>query len=223
MHSGQHDDREHPVAEEMDGNDVTEEQPVSTARPRRSAYKNGVSQKPRGRQHIEGYNSVDDMEDESDATSSGGEWEGGNDDDIDDHIVDDEDDADVDMSDDGASVAEEGDDGQGYGRRRSLVVSLRYQKSHTPSVNSAVPSGGGPPKDFSVTKPASSLEHEALESKSYTTIQTGSRAPPITNIHAAVTEPSANPVTKAGPISNGSTLNHQILTQPPEDSPPNLS
>ncbi len=223
MHSGQHDDKEQPATGGMDGTGATEEQPISTARPRRSAYKNGISQKSRGRQHIEGYNSVDDMEGESDATSSGGEWEGGDDDDVDDNIVDGEDDADVDMSDDDASIAEDEEDGEGYGRRRSLVVSLRYQKTHAPSVDSAIHTGEGPPDDISAAKPASLLGHDSYESKSYAAVHTGSPAPPITNIHAAVTETSANPLSQTGPILNGNSLDHKTFAQPNQDNPPTVS
>lgn len=214
MHSGQHDDKEDPATGGIDGTEATEEQPISTARPRRSTYKNGISQKPRGRQHIEGYNSVDDTEGESDATSSGGEWEGGDDDDVDDNIVNGEDDADVDMSDDDASIAEEEEHGEGYDRRRSLVVSLRYQKNHATSVDSAILSGEGPLKDTNAAEPASLLGDEAHEPRSYAVVHTGSPAPPITNIHAAVTEPSANSLPETSPILNGNSLDHDTFTPP---------
>lgn len=222
MHSGQHDDKEQPATSGIDGTGATEEQSISTARPRRSAYKNGINQKPRGRQHIEGYNSVDDMEGESDATSSGGEWEGGDDDDdVDDNIVDGEDDADVDMSDDDASVAEDEEDGEDYGRRRSLVVSLRYQQNHAPSVDGAVYTGEGPPNDIGAAKPASLLGHDAYESEPYAAVQTGS--PSSTNIHAAVTETSQNPLSQKSHILNGNSLDHKPFAQPKQDNPPTIS
>ena len=79
------------------------------------------------KKHIDGYNSLDEMEDESDASSSGGDWDGGDDDDdvvlADD--VDDEEDEDADMSDSVGSQDDEDGDLAGKG---SLVVSLRYQK-----------------------------------------------------------------------------------------------
>lgn len=70
------------------------------------------------------------MEDESDASSSGGDWEGADDDEVDDHVVDDEDEEDADMSDDEESVANEENDikNESQGHPSSLVVSLRYQK-----------------------------------------------------------------------------------------------
>ena len=83
----------------------------------------------RGGSHIDGYNALDEMEDESDATSSGGGWDGGDDDEVDAHIVDDDEEEveDDDMTDSGPSADEEGDD---LVSKQSLVVSLRYQKHH---------------------------------------------------------------------------------------------
>jgi len=89
----------------------------------------GAAQLPRvqgGRKHIEGYNALDEMEDESDASMSGGEWDGGDDDeDVDDNIIDDEEDEDADMSESGESANEPVD---GLASRPSLVVSLRFPK-----------------------------------------------------------------------------------------------
>ena len=76
-----------------------------------------------GRKHIEGYNELDEMEDESDATSSGGEWDGGDDDDVDGNIVDDEEE-DVEMSDSGRSADESEHDPVVV---KSLIVTLRYR------------------------------------------------------------------------------------------------
>ena len=124
MLTGQHDNREAPPVGGNDvAADVNEEQPVSTGRARRSASGTGVQGGRKGREHIPGYNQVDEMDDESDATSSGGEWEGG-DDDVDEKVIDDEDDDDADMSDDEVSVDEE-DEEIDVGKP-SLVVSLRY-------------------------------------------------------------------------------------------------
>lgn len=124
MLSGQHDNREAPPVGGSDAAaDVNEEQPVSTGRARRSASGTGVQGGRKGREHIPGYNQVDEMDDESDATSSGGEWDGGNDD-VDEKVIDDEDDDDADMSDDEVSVDEE-DEEIDVGKP-SLVVSLRY-------------------------------------------------------------------------------------------------
>ena len=100
-----------------------EDPPVSRGRTRRATQQNGARPKPQSKKHIDGYNSVDSMDDESDAASSGG-WDGGDDDESDDHAEDDEED-DVEMSDAEENDSEEEDDNA----HRSLVVSLRYLKS----------------------------------------------------------------------------------------------
>jgi hypothetical protein len=75
----------------------------------------------KSRAHIAGYNAVDEMEDESDASSSGHEWEGGDEDDEMDED-DNEEDGDTEMT-NGNSDDEEDDTGH-----KSLVVSLRVTK-----------------------------------------------------------------------------------------------
>lgn len=123
--------RSNGAMEVAEGDD--EELPVSRGRARRTTQQNGARSKPQPRKHIEGYNSLDSMDDESDAASSGG-WDGGDDDESEDHVEDDEEDEDVEMSD-----AEENDsEGEDDNAHRSLVVSLRYLKSQLP-----------PPKDIS--------------------------------------------------------------------------
>ena len=105
-----------------DGND--EEQTMSHGRPRRAVQQTEVKARARPRKHIEGYNSLDSMDDESDATSSGGQWDGGDDEEADDQVDDEEEDEDLEMSDDeGNATDEEGT------LQQSLVVSLRYLKS----------------------------------------------------------------------------------------------
>ena len=117
--------RSNGAMEVAEGDD--EELPVSRGRARRNTQQNGARPKPQPRKHIEGYNSLDSMDDESDAASSGG-WEGGDDDESEDHVEDDEEDEDVEMSD-----AEENDsEGEEDNAHRSLVVSLRYLKSQLP-------------------------------------------------------------------------------------------
>lgn len=134
--SGQHETTEAPAINDTNGAIIAEEEPVSRGRTRGSALRNGVTQKVRSRKHIEGYNVLDEMEDESDASSSGGDWEGADDDEVDANISEDEDDEDAEMSDDEASIANEDveDDAneQLSDRPGSLVVALRYQKKDTP-------------------------------------------------------------------------------------------
>ena len=108
--------------EAAEGDD--EDLPVSRGRARRATQQNGARPKPHLRKHIEGYNSLDSMDDESDAASSGG-WDGGDDDESDNHGEDDEEDEDVEMSDVEENDSEDEDDNA----HRSLVVSLRYLKS----------------------------------------------------------------------------------------------
>ena len=118
-----------------EGTEDGEEEPISRGRTRQSVQRNGITEKARPRKHIEGYNILDEMEDETDASSSGGEWEGGDDDDVDAHIVDDEDEDDADMSDDEVSIADRADEVEiGINDEpSSLVVALRYQKKNSPS------------------------------------------------------------------------------------------
>lgn len=135
--SGQLETAEAPTINNTNGAIVAEEEPISRGRTRGSALRNGVTQKVRSRKHIEGYNALDEMEDESDASSSGGDWEGADDDEVDANISEDEDDEDADMSDDEASIINEDDveeeaNEQPFDRPGSLVVALRYQKKDTP-------------------------------------------------------------------------------------------
>lgn len=105
-----------------------------SSRTRQSALSNGTAVKARPGRHIEGYNALDEMEDESDATSSGAEWDGGDDDDADDLVIDEEDEEDADMSEDESSIADEevAVAASKPRPRSSLVVALRYQKTADP-------------------------------------------------------------------------------------------
>lgn len=124
MLSGQQDAMAHSRVAEMGAaeDDEDADEPRFGGRPRRAAQQNRTKAKPFSRKHTEGYDSLESMGDESDATSSGNEWDGGDEDEPDEQIDDEEEDEDVDMSDD--SGAEEDED-----LRQSLVVSLRYMKS----------------------------------------------------------------------------------------------
>lgn len=114
----------------MDGADEDDEEgPVSRGRPRRAGLQNEALPKARPRKHIEGYNSLDSMDDESDAASSEG-WDG-RDDESEDHAEDDEEEEDVEMSDGEEKDSEEEEDDV----QQSLVVSLRYMKSHSSPPN----------------------------------------------------------------------------------------
>lgn len=138
MLSGQHESIEMPETNENHSAETGGEEIISSGRTRGSAYRNGVTHSTQPRKHIEGYNALDEMEDESDASSSGGDWDGADDDEIDDINVDDEDEDDADMSDDEPSVAndEESPKEDFHDRPKSLMVSLRYRKHvDNPSTN----------------------------------------------------------------------------------------
>ena len=137
MHSGQ-DNRQQSAFNNED-QDGTGEETFS-----RTRSGGGVLPKSSGRRaHIDGYNALDEMEDESDATSSGNEWDGGNDDDdVHDNLGDDDDDEE--MSDDEIEANETVEGG-----KQSLLVSFRYQKgkkSTTPglTVDSQTTNGASP-------------------------------------------------------------------------------
>lgn len=119
---------------ENPGPRVGEGESAPSSRTRQSVLSNGVAVKARPGAHIEGYNALDEMEEESDATSSGAEWDGGDDDDADDLVIDEEDEEDADMSDDESSIADEEEAfiADKTRSRTSLVVALRYQKPADP-------------------------------------------------------------------------------------------
>ena len=119
---GQQDGTGHPGIGEVDGAEDDEDGPRSRGRPRRAAQQNRSNVKAFSRKHAKGYDSLGSMDDESDATSTGNEWDGGDEDEPDDNIDDEDEDEDIDMSDDSGGEDEEEDP------RQSLVVSLRYVK-----------------------------------------------------------------------------------------------
>ena len=139
MHSGQQDamqQAENPHSREnsIDGELVDGERVPRGLSNRFSAP--GQTNGRRGGAHIDTYNSVDEMDEESDAESSGGEWDGGDDEEDDDMADDDQDDEDDAMS----SVEEE----EGVAKeKRSLLLSFKYQKGDQESTagSPAVPNG----------------------------------------------------------------------------------
>ena len=124
MLSGSHILDQTASIENGNGPHEADEEPIIRTRARGVAQQQPSS---RQRKHIDGYNVLDEMEDESDATSSGGEWDGGDDDEVEENIADDEEDEDIDMSDSGPS----GEELEGASAdKHSLVVSLRYHTKH---------------------------------------------------------------------------------------------
>ena len=137
-----------PIAKEYDGHGEADGVGVATRGRTRGTSRNGVGRSAKPRNHTNGLDALDAMDDESDAISSGEEWDGGNDDDddeVDDHLGDEESHEATDLSDD--SNSDELDEID-TGRQGSLIVSLRYkQKKPEPppaqaevgQISSAVP------------------------------------------------------------------------------------
>ena len=162
--SGQSDATQQSRNDELirakDDEDEDEDGPVSRGRPRRAAQQNRVKAKALPREHAEEYNSLESMDDESDATSSGNEWDGGDGDEPDDHIDDDEEDEDEDVDMSENSVAEEDDDDL----PQTLVVSLRYKSSRPFSPSQDTQNGSTISKDYSLLPMTSDNPKEPTES-----------------------------------------------------------
>lgn len=222
MLSGQHETTEAPAINDTNGAIIAEEEPVSRGRTRGSALRNGVTQKVRSRKHIEGYNVLDEMEDESDASSSGGDWEGADDDEVDANISEDEDDEDAEMSDDEASIAnedvEEDANEQLSDRPGSLVVALRYQKKDTSPLAVAKSRTFSKESSNQIQSRKLSPDTNASMSMAKTESRTG---PPVYNKSAGLSKfESADPTKRLSSQnqtenSGGPTHNH--FSRPVED------
>jgi hypothetical protein len=110
---------------------------TATGRPRRSGLRKEVNGWTKGGDHIAGYNSVDEMDDEEEASSSGTDDYGADDDEVDIASEDDNEISDEDTDMDDA-------DGSGLRKGKSLVVSLRYgrlsgKQSTLPNGNTSDP------------------------------------------------------------------------------------
>ena len=115
-----------PAAKAYNVQDEADGVGVATRGRTRGTSKNGVGQSVKSRNPTNGLEGLDAMDDESDATSSGGEWDGGNDEDddeVDEHLGEEESQEDTDLSDDDNSDEEISTD-----RQDSLIVSLRYKQ-----------------------------------------------------------------------------------------------
>lgn len=126
MLSGQVEGAEHERVGSMDEVDGDIGQPVLDSRVQPTASR--ANRRPG--KHIDGYNELDEIDDESDAPSSGNEWDSGAEDEPDDQADDDDEEDDVEINDDENMSAQEGEsESEDDGRSRSLVVSLRYSKT----------------------------------------------------------------------------------------------
>ncbi|MCJ1266374.1 hypothetical protein MMC22_006258 [Lobaria immixta] len=221
--SGQLETAEAPAINDANGGDVAEEEPVSRGRTRGSALRNRVTQKVRSRKHIEGYNALDEMEDESDASSSGGDWEGADEDEVDANISEDEDDEDADMSDDEASIANEDDveedrNKKSSDRPGSLVVALRYQKKDTPPPTTAQPRAFSKESTNQLQSRKSSPDINAGVSMTKTESRTGPSVynKPTGLSKFASTDPTQRVYSQKNP-ENPSGPTHNHFSRPVED------
>lgn len=164
MLSGHVEDPEPDGQVRTDDVDLDDRESRSRARSQPAAPKT----KNRPGKHIDGYNELDEMEDESDAPSSGHEWDSGIEDEADDHADDDDDDDDqLEMSDDSDVMSQENSSADEMGgRSRSLVVSLRYSKIDSSPIPPDITNGSSGPKQaytasssmIDQTQPADSIQ-----------------------------------------------------------------
>ena len=192
---GQQDGTEHPGIGETDAAEDDEDGPRSRGRPRRAAQQNKSNVKAFSRKHTKDYDSLGSMDDESDATSTGNEWDGGDEDEPDDNIDDEDEDEDIDMSDD--SRAEDEEDNS----QQSLVVSLRYIKR-----------GLSPASQDTRNGPAVSEDHD-IPSVTTSNFKGPSETPHSTY---GLNEPTqdATPTHYSRPILQSTPLHQAPLTAP---------
>lgn len=156
--SGQETDRATPAATGAEAREDTLDVTVANGRLRRSGARQDTNGRARSGDHIEGYNLVDEMEDEDDAASSEGEWEAG-DDEADEQADDDIEEPGDEVSDE-ASDMDRADDS--VGKFRSLVVQLRYQKNS--DTNASLANGNSRPN------------HQSRPSRALPVVQTDTMA-----------------------------------------------
>lgn len=198
---GQQDAMEHSKTGGLDGAEDDEDEPVSRGRPRRAAQQNRPRAKPLSRKHTEGYDSLGSMDDESDVTSSGNEWDGGDEDEPDDHIDGEEEDEDVDMSDNSGAEEEEN------GLQQSLVVSLRYMKSRPSPRNHDTWNGTAISEDHSTSRMKTGNSNGPLE----TAYSTGGLSKSF-NDGPKSTQDVA-PTQKSGPTQQSAPFHHVAPAQ----------
>lgn len=185
--SGQTTERASPATGDYVRSDVSEE-PQQPARGRATrATNNAVNGWPKGRKHIETYNSVDEMDDEDDATS----WDGGDEDE------DEPDQMDIDDEEnDSAGEASEDD------QLSSLIVRLRYPKGSFNSSSS--------PK----AKPENANKLEGAAQSDGASAPTPAPAPTISSPSAPAPEQPLKPV-EAPPLSASIASGNDVLPDAP--------
>ena len=196
-----------------------EDEPVARGRPRRAAQQHRIKGKPNTRKPTGGYDSLGSMDDESDATSSGNEWDGGDEDEPDDNLDDEEEDEDVDMSDNSVPEDEEEDPQQ------RLVVSLRYTKRHQSPPRQGTQNGPANSDDHTNTPMTTSTSKGPSETADSTDgLMQSSNEAPKSNHGAAPTQysrsiPETRP-TQHAPLKEHATSRQYII---PIDPQPQVS
>ncbi|KAI4186847.1 MAG: hypothetical protein LQ348_004170 [Seirophora lacunosa] len=184
--AGQHDHGQSSTFGGTNGTEDEGESRVSTAQAGRATRNKGRQ----FRQHRGDYGSIDGRDDETDVTSSGHEWDGGDEDGDDDRSDDDEE-----MKDD-ISEDELGAD-EGPQLQRSLVVSLRYPTSPL------MPAASTPPE-----VPTTATEPNGLSNQA---------PPPEANPFAQSIAPvttTPSPIKGVPSTANGTVMNtvqHEIV------------
>lgn len=180
--------------QERDGSEGSE--PIrGGGRATRSAGRSAVNGNHKKRKNIDGYNDVDAMSDEDDATPSADEWDGG--DDADDIVI-------SELSDDDMSEEDEKNDEEDH-LGRSLIVKLKLPisnpKAHgTTTTAQPVANGHSKHEEHHVALPTNGLQPHLVA-------------------HAGVKRPATSPVSEDAQdrrMKPKSELHHEI--QPPSGS-----
>lgn len=205
---------------DTDGASATEnysdasEQPGRPTRASRRGEPNGRS-KPR--KHIEGYNSLDELDEEDDAMSSGHDWDAGDEDEVDDNLVDEDEDE---MSDDSEDEGME---------PKSLIVTLRYRKSGTPKTQATATDAPEAAQSLAslVTEapnsngdvPVQPVNGGPFPSKTLQVPATGQPTPSLNDIH---NDPPVHASSLPAIAPPGMLAVNPATTSPPDVLPPKL-
>lgn len=183
---------------DTDGASATEnysdasEQPGRPTRASRRGEPNGRS-KPR--KHIEGYNSLDELDDEDDAMFSGHDWDAGDEDDVDDNLIDED-------EDEGSDGSEDEDM-----EPKSLIVTLRYRKPGVPRTQATTT--GAPEAAQSLPSPIT----EAPSLKDDVPVQ------PVAGLYSTTNEaPHSSKVLQVPAVGQPTPALKHILQDPPANA-----
>ena len=207
MLGGQQDGTEHAGIGEMDAAEDDEDGPRSRGRPRRAAQQNRSNVKAFSRKHTKGYDSLGSMDDESDATSTGNEWDGGDEDEPDDNIDDEDEDEDIDMSDESKAEDEEDDP------RQSLVFTLSNVKRRQSPASQDTRNGPAVSEDHGISPVTISSFKKASE-KSNSTYGLNKPTQDATLTHYSRPTPQSTPLHQAPLTAPLLTAEHATSTAP---------